>query len=85
MYNEETDFKMLVFEYAKPKILYTDYQAKIIELLKELPFTAKDRVEGAKMLLGTLESRITKIHITKSQYIDFKEELQQIIAEGKEV
>lgn len=37
------------------------------------------------MLLGTLESRITKIHITKSQYIDFKEELQQIIAEGKEV
>ena len=81
----ETDFKMLVFEYAKPKILYTDYQAKIIELLKELPFTAKDRVEGAKMLLGTLESRITKIHITKSQYIDFKEELQQIIAEGKEV
>ena len=74
-----------VFEYAKPKILYTDYQAKIIELLKELPFTAKDRVEGAKMLLGTLESRITKIHITKSQYIDFKEELQQIIAEGKEV
>ncbi len=61
--------------------MYTEYQTKIIELLKNLPFTAKDRAKEAEMILKVLEERIKK----PQDNIDFKEELQQIIAEGKEV
>lgn len=78
----ETNFKTLVASYIRSRnYFYYDF-SKTIDFLRKLPFTEEERAEEAKMILEGFEKR--RPNSKDSLDIRFKEELKEIITQGKE-
>lgn len=78
----ETNFKTLVASYIRSRnYFYYDF-SKTIDFLRKLPFTEEERAEEAKMILEGFEKK--RPNSKDSLDIRFKEELKEIIAQGKE-
>lgn len=78
----ETNFKTLVASYIRSRnYFYYDF-SKTIDFLRKLPFTEEERAQEAKMILEGFEKR--RPNSKDSLDICFKEELKEIIAQGKE-